>query len=129
MKAYPGLDAKYRDELTIAPFIHTLQDDVLKPAIQAATLTTLQKAIEVALACENGLSKRRQAKVRQIQDEEPHCGRERELEVLETIRALITGLERRIDKLEQTINKKLNEVANRSTASFAEDKRKDAEEE
>jgi hypothetical protein len=46
MKAYPGLDAKYRDELTIAPFIRALQDDVLEPAIWAALQRPCRKPLK-----------------------------------------------------------------------------------
>jgi hypothetical protein len=55
MKAYPKLDADMRQELAIAPFIRALNDPQLEQAIWATTPATLQRAMEVALACENGM--------------------------------------------------------------------------
>lgn len=55
MKAYPRLDADLRQELALAPFIRALNNPQLEQAIWATTPTTLQRAMEVALACENGM--------------------------------------------------------------------------
>jgi hypothetical protein len=55
MKAYSKQDADMRQELAIAHFIRALNDPQLEQAIWATTPATLQRAMEVALACENGM--------------------------------------------------------------------------
>jgi hypothetical protein len=60
MKAYPGLSAEHREKLALAPFIRAFHDPELERSIWAATPTTLQRAVEVALACENGLNHSRE---------------------------------------------------------------------
>ncbi len=53
-KALPGLDGKQRSQFCMQHFINALGNPQQQSAIWAARVTTLEDALEVAVACENG---------------------------------------------------------------------------
>jgi hypothetical protein len=121
MKAYPKLDAGMRQELAIAPFIRALNDPQLEQAIWATTPATLQRAMEVALACENGMqvavsgrgSRSQGATVRIHRNEEGVRGEEIQDENgVANFVASVRALSQQISKIESDLNKKFRSQAN-----------------
>jgi hypothetical protein len=53
-KALPGLDGRQRSQFCMQHFINALGNPQQQSAIWAARVTTLEDALEVAVACENG---------------------------------------------------------------------------
>jgi hypothetical protein len=126
MKAYPKLDAGMRQELAIAPFIRALNDPQLEQAIWATTPATLQRAMEVALACENGMrvvvggrdSRSQGATVRIHRIEEGVSGEEMQDENgVDNLVASVRALSQQISKIESDLNKKFRSQADQ-TRSF-----------
>ena len=120
MKAYPKLDADMRQELAIAPFIRALNDPQLEQAIWATTPATLQRAMEVALACENGMrvvvsgrdSRSQGATVRIHRIEEGVSGEEMQDENgVANLVASVRALSQQISKIESDLNKKFRSQA------------------
>jgi O-acetyl-ADP-ribose deacetylase (regulator of RNase III) len=54
MKAYPDVSSHVRSRMAIPHFVKALNDESQQDHILAALPDTLEKAVEVALACENG---------------------------------------------------------------------------
>jgi hypothetical protein len=129
MKAFPMVDAETRQQLAVPHFIRALNNKLLEQSIWAATPTTLSRALEVALACENGLrsstdtsqaTARPAPKVRQVTDESYE--QNESAGMLDAVRAVTAGLEKRLDKYEQTINRKLNDFTKNQLATATQGK-------
>lgn len=129
MKAFPTVDAETRQQLAIPYFIRALNNKLLEQSIWAATPTTLSRALEVALACENGLRSstdtsqatgRPAPKVRQVTDESYE--QNEFAGMLDAVRVVTAGLEKRLDKHEQTINRKLNDFTKNQLATATQGK-------
>jgi hypothetical protein len=130
MKAFPMVDAETRQQLAVPHFIRALNNKLLEQSIWAATPTTLSRALEVALACENGLrsstdtsqaTARPAPKVRQVITDESYEQNE-SAGMLDAVRAVTAGLEKRLDKHEQTINRKLNDFTKKQLATATQGK-------
>jgi hypothetical protein len=115
MKAYPKLDANTRQELAIAPFIRALNNPQLEQAIWAMTPTTLQRAMEVALACENGMrvsgkSQRVTVRVRRI-GEDSDDGQDQDRDLEANLTASVRALSQQVSTMESNMNQKFKSQA------------------
>jgi hypothetical protein len=125
MKAYPRLDADMRQELALAPFIRALNNPQLEQAIWATTPTTLQRAMEVALAGENGMrvavsggagrSQKAAVRVHRIEEdggEEQDQGEE----VVASLAASVRALSQQVSNMENGLNQKFKSQADQMRA-------------
>jgi hypothetical protein len=136
MKAYPKLDAGMRQELAIGPFIRALNDPQLEQAIWATTPATLQRAMEVALACENGMqvavsgrgSRSQGATVRIHRSEEGVRGEEMQDENgVANLVASARALSQQISKIESDLNKNFRSQADQICSFHSEKANKKTE--
>jgi hypothetical protein len=120
MKAYPKLDANTRQELAIAPFIRALNNPQLEQAIWATTPTTLQRAMEVALACENGMrvsgkSQRVTVSVHRI-GEDADEGQDQDRDLEASLTASVRALSQQVSTMESSMNQKFKSQADQIRA-------------
>jgi hypothetical protein len=125
MKAYPKLDANTRQELAIAPFIRALNNPQLEQAIWATTPTTLQRAMEVALACENGMRVAVSGGVNKNQKAAPRVHRinndandehEQEEDPVVNLTASVRALSEQVSIMARDMNQKFKSQADQARA-------------
>lgn len=110
VKAWPTLTTKQRSEMVVHYFINALPDEQQRGHVWASCPVTLNRALEVALACENGLrtqqemKKSTSTKIRRVEEEE--VGDDDEvMAMMKSVLAKVDRVEAKVQKISRGSSK------------------------
>jgi hypothetical protein len=121
VKAFPELDGTLRSRYSVPHFINALTNEQQKAAIWAARVTSLEEALAVAMACENGArvssSNREQTRrrLRKIEEDSEMSSSEEDDEgkpaVVRTIHALAQSMNQQFKEINSKLQNKTQSAA------------------